>query len=701
MQSTVDPRRAGVLASARAGLLAGCVTGLVFGLVDGVWAACTTRAELGLGAVLGCLAGAVLQYTLLAGTALALVGVLLHVALRRRNLPGRYLVLLALGLGAGIAAELYWRTREHLFYGYSAVGPERLAVAAGCLLAGLALGYVLARALVRQPRGFQTALSVVVCLAWLVGGLYLAAQSSGGAERGAPNERNRDLPNVLLVVVDALRQDVLGCYGNTRVRTPHLDRLAAGGVAFENAFVQAPYTWTSFGSFLTGKYPRRHGLIKMKPGVGMQPQATLPWHLKHARRTDGRALAADDYVTASFHTGTLYDESGLLRGFDFVFEETAGHELQDLARPWSRYRSELLLWIFKNRIGKRFDSGLLAREAARWLDAVRGRRFFAMVHLYSTHTPYDPPAEYAKLYCDPAYDGPVKAFHAASRYAIESGVYAPTPADVEQIRNLYYGGVTQADALVGELLATLERNGTLDETLVIVTADHGESLGEDGLWEHNHMVRRELRVPLLMTLPGKLPAGKRVSALVDSIDVLPTVCALAELDLPPQTDEFTRIDGQSLLPLVRGEVDKLRDWSFAENGVRVSIQDLARKLDVSRDVVVQDDLAAARARLALELREPKLAARYVVYPDAKALDEPDTYRARAAEADELLRVLYEWSRSMPIVASLVVPSGRDEEELMRDTGYAGGVGDDGEGGTPRAPAPPPKGPAGDEGEGPR
>lgn len=679
----------GVFQSARAGLLAAALSGLVLGLVDAGFATSallalptgggSTRVGLGVGSALACGAGTVLQYSIVFALLLVVLGVLLHPLIARLDLAGRYLVLLALGLGAGFTAELYWRTRDVLFYGKSALSPERLAVAGGALVVGLALGFVAARGLARLSRRVQVAFSAACALAWLVGGVWLAMQESGSSARGAKNDRNADLPNVLLVVVDALRQDELGCYGNTRVKTPNFDRLAERGVLFENAFVQAPFTWTSFGSLLTGKYPRRHGMLRMKPGYQLRAQATLPWHLKHATRLDGRALQPDDYVTASFHTGTLQEGTGLLRGFDLVFEETAGHELQDLASPWSQFRAELLLWIFKNRIEKRFDSGLVAKEARRWIAEQRGKRFMAMVHLYSTHTPYDPPQEFARMYRDPAYTGPVKAFYAEHRYAIESGKYTPTAADVQAIRDLYSAGVSQADALVGDLVRELERAGELANTLVIVTADHGESLGEDGLWEHNHMVRRELRVPLLIAWPTKLPAGKRVAALTDEIDVFPTVCDLAGLTLPKAEDEYAKLDGASLLPLVRGEKDALRRFSFAENGVRLSIQDLGAKLDVPRSVVLQKDAQAARAELEKTLRTKETAPRYVEYANPRVLDEVDVLAEKKERALALLDELFAWSTSMPIPAEMVRASGRDEEthELLRHTGYEGGVGDDG------------------------
>lgn len=678
----------GVLASVRAGIAAGGLAGFLAGLADGVRAVFAVPIEVGSGSALLCIAASVLQHAFLAACVLALLGLVGHPFLRAHEFPRRYRALLGLGLGVALFTHLYWHTREWVFPGYSALSWQRLAAAGVFLGVALVLGGRLAALITRIPapaqRGFSAALAICV----VAGGIFLATKHEPLGAKGKLNERNRDLPNVLLVVCDALRQDVLGCYGNTRVKTPNFDRLAREGVVFENAFVQAPFTWTSFGSLLTGKYPRRHGLMKMKKGVAMLEQATLPWHLKHAVREDGRALEPDDYITASFHTGTLKESSKLLRGFDFVFEETAGHDLFEVEDVWSRVRSELLLWTLQNRVRKRLDSGLVASEARKFLGELDGRRFMAMVHLYPTHTPYDPPREYAQMYCDPKYTGPIKAFYASGRQTIERGEYTPTPADVQQIRDLYYGGVSQADALVGELLALLEREGVRDDTLVIVTADHGESLGEDGLWEHNHLVRRELCVPLLMSYPRGLPKGVRVAQLVDEIDVLPTVCDLADLKLPAATDERSKIDGASLLPLVRGEPVEWKRFSFAESGSGIAIHDLEHLLVVPRSVLDAPDLAEAQRRFEVQLRDPAHKPRLI---DVRAAGENEAHvlAQRPQVAEELLAAVHAWSRSMPIPAHEVITSARDDEtdEVLKQTGYGGGIDGDEDEPPPKPPTP--------------
>src|SRR5262249_41138736 len=174
--------------------------------------------------------------------------------------------------------------------------------------------------------------------------------------------------------------------------------LAQQGVLFERAVTQAPFTWTSFGSFLTGKYPRKHGLMKMLPNQRLDPQAN---------RTIAAALADAGYVTGAFMTGTLSNNSGLLAGFDTYFEALVGHDPVSRASKWSIVRSDLLLMRLKSKVKQALDPRLVNTEAVRWISANAGRPFFAMVHYYDTHTPYAPPAPYDRLY-DPDYKG---SFH--------------------------------------------------------------------------------------------------------------------------------------------------------------------------------------------------------------------------------------------------------------------------------------------------
>lgn len=654
---------AGLGATLSAALPAGALCGAFFGTLDAVVAACYGTAPLGLSSFLGCLAASLLVYGLFFMLVLAALGLVLHLPLRgqARDLTRRYLVFIGIGATLGAFAEIFWWTRPWVFYGHPVLSIERLLSSAGLLLLAALLGWLAARGAMRLSQLATRAVALYLGLGCCAGAAYLWVDGRGSAERGAASERNRDQPNVLLIVADALRRDTLGCYGHPRVKTPQIDRLAAEGVLFENHLTQVPFTWPSFGSLLTGKYPRRHGLVKMEPGLRMpRDNVTLPWELKTGARQDGHEMRDEDWLAASFHTGTLSTGSGLLRGFDQYFEAMAGHELVTLDSTWSVFRSDLLLFVFKNKLGQRFDNAIVASTAREWLSQHAHQRFAAMVHLYSTHTPYDPPEQQRAQYCDPAYAGPIRAFYAGHREAIEAGKYTPTPADVQQIRDLYYAGVSQADEQVGALVEELERQGVLDDTLVILTADHGESLGESQgasvLWEHDHMVQTNLRIPLVMRLPRALPRGKRVAARTDEIDVFPTVCELAQLVLPRIERPEDIVDGRSLLPLVRGEAQQQRPYSFAENAFFAAAQDERWKLIV--------DVALLQGK----------PAQYVTRLYDLGAD-PDEQKNLAEHNPEvvarLLEALRAWSKELPVRA--MEKSGRDLDQMrnFKELGYTG------------------------------
>jgi arylsulfatase A-like enzyme len=662
-----------------AALRAGLTLGLGFGLADGVVAALRTPAALGPLELGLCLAASIAQYALLAVGALALSALVGHAALSRWSRLARLQAFLALGISAGLLGELAWWTRPLVLYGRPWNHPGRIAWTLVCLALAVLAARVLARPLARSVERLGARLALPIGALALAGGTWILSQQHVLDGQGEPNERTRAMPNVLLVVVDALRADTLGCYGDARVVSPHVDRLAREGVLFEHATAQTPFTWPAFGSFLTGKYPRRHGLVRMAPGTRMVPNVTLASHLERARTRSGTGpgtqLADADVLSATFHTGTLSTGSGLLQGFDLYFEQMAGRGLTVAESSWSVFRSDLLFEILRAKLAQKTGADV-AGAARAWLAHNAGRRFFAMVHLYSTHTPYDPPEEFRRHYVDPAYQGPVRAFYAQHREAIERGEAAPTPADVRQIRDLYLAGVTQADAAIGALLAELERAGTLDQTLVIVTSDHGESLGEQGLWEHNHMVQTNLRIPLVMRLPGALPAGARIGALVEQVDLFPTVCSLLGLELPEQPDVHSRIDGHDLVPLVRGEVASVREHAFSENASFFAVQDQRWKLVVPTELLDEEPWSRG---------VDAHGSRAVLY-DLKADpgEETSVLEAQRDQAERLVAVLRAWSRALPIAR--MERSARDLEsvELFQRLGYAGGVG-----ARPPAPSQPP------------
>jgi arylsulfatase A-like enzyme/Flp pilus assembly protein TadD len=298
------------------------------------------------------------------------------------------------------------------------------------------------------------------------------------------------LENVLLVTLDTVRADRLGSYGCTTAETPSLDALAREGARFEQALAAAPLTLPSHATLLTGTIPPRHGVHQNGTGPLAASVPTL-----------AETFQASGLRTGAFVGSFVLDASfGLARGFEVYDDEiprdptalTPGLEAE---RPAADVVDRALLW--------------LGRDDA--------RPFFAWVHLYDAHAPYEPPEPYRARFAGRPYDGEIAA----------------------------------VDAQVGRLLRHLEERGIADRTVVVVTADHGESLGEHGELTHGLLLfEPTLRVPLLVRAPGRVPAGLVVEEPVALADVAPTVAALLgrHLAMPgsARTQPAAEIDGRDL-----------------------------------------------------------------------------------------------------------------------------------------------------------
>jgi arylsulfatase A-like enzyme len=304
--------------------------------------------------------------------------------------------------------------------------------------------------------------------------------------------------NLVLVTVDTLRADRLGAYGYTAHRTsPAMDAQLASGVLFEGAMAQRAATWPSLASLLTGLYPSAHGVEEN--GYGFP--ADLP--------TLPKLLHGAGYRTGAFLSNMCNANH---QGWD-AFACSGGQD------------------------------GKTVRRALDWAGPLAGDRpFFLWVHLFGAHGPYYNGGDLART-LDPGYDGPLLPKRwALDRVMLEK--LALTPRDLRHLDALYDAAVAGSDRLVGGLLDGLRRSGRLDQTVVVLTADHGEELyAHNGYLFHSCSVyQTALHVPLGIAAPGLLPAGARVPQTVELIDVLPTVLAL--LGQPAPAEQH----GRSLVP---------------------------------------------------------------------------------------------------------------------------------------------------------
>ncbi|MBD3867271.1 MAG: sulfatase-like hydrolase/transferase [Acidobacteria bacterium] len=302
--------------------------------------------------------------------------------------------------------------------------------------------------------------------------LLLAAVGCGGgtSSDGRP-------PNLLLITVDTTRADVLGCYGGS-VETPVMDRLAAEGVRFDNAWTVTPLTLPSHASILTGLQPPSHGI-----------RENTNFRLPEGVRTLAEHLGENGYSTgAAVSSIVLSKIFGLDQGFDTYDEPHAGAPI----RPGGA--SVEFREILERKAGETTDqvlAGLLPQS---------GKPFFQWVHYYDPHSSYDPPEPFASRYRD----------------------------------DLYAGEVAYVDSEIGRLLSGLESRGMLENTLIAVLSDHGESLGEHGENTHGLFIYRStIQVPLILHMPGILDAGTVRDDPVSVVDLVPTLLEI--MKVPPMS----------------------------------------------------------------------------------------------------------------------------------------------------------------------
>ena len=341
------------------------------------------------------------------------------------------------------------------------------------------------------------ALIALVAVRW--SSLRRGERAAGGAELGRLAAGvSRDQLNLLVVTLDTTRADRLGAYGGTQIRTPVFDRLAREGVLFEQTEAVAPLTLPAHVSIFTGRFPPEHG-VRDNGGFFVSPkEVTLATVLKQAGFQTGAVVAA--YV--------LDGKWGLNRGFDTYVDDFDTAKVRGLGGAVQRPANDVV------------------DRALPWLEKVKDRRFFAWLHFYDAHTPYDPPEPYRTEYAGRPYNGEI-AF---------------------------------VDSQMGRIVDFLERQGLLNRTIIAVIGDHGESLDEHGEASHGFFIYESTtRVPFVIRAPFDRIAGRRVADPVRAVDLTPSVLDLLGVAAPKG------IPGASLVPLMTGAVRELGLESYSES----------------------------------------------------------------------------------------------------------------------------------------
>ncbi|GAB4123980.1 MAG: hypothetical protein Kow001_21150 [Acidobacteriota bacterium] len=311
-------------------------------------------------------------------------------------------------------------------------------------------------------------------------------------------------PNVLLISIDTLRADHLSCYGNTRIHTPALDRLAAEGILFERAFTPVPITLPAHASLLTGTYPLAHGVRDNSGFV-----------LPDAAETLAEALRREGYATAAFVGSFVLDSRfGLDQGFSHYFDDFQTETLDLVRQNIQEHPAEMVL----QRARESLEPHLRTPSGATRPPESGSSRWFVWIHLFDPHAPYAPPETFRP------------------------------PANVTP----YEAEVLYVDRQLGGFLDVLCNRPDWAQTLVILTSDHGEGLGAHGEDTHGiFLYDSTLHVPLIFRLPGGSHGGQRVARQVRLIDVFPTVLQI--LGLPPSP--VVQGEGLAASWLGRGSAD--------------------------------------------------------------------------------------------------------------------------------------------------
>ncbi len=401
-------------------------------------------------------------------------------------------------------------------------------------------------------------------------------------------------PNIIVIQADQLAAAALGAYGNAVVKSPHIDSLGSEGVVFDRAYCNSPLCAPSRASMMTGQLPSTIGAYDNAADF----QASVPTFAHHLRAAGYRTA-----LVGRMH----FIGPDQLHGFEERLTTDVYPAGLDMVPDWDLPEAERLPWYHEAgsvftagtstaTVQRDFDDEVIFRTLRYLDDRVRARDdapFLLVSSFIHPHDPYEPPAEHWARYDDVEIDAPRVAaidpdeLDPHSRRLLRmSGFDEKTPDEdeVQHARRAYYACVSYVDDHVGRIVARLDELGIRDNTVIVVTADHGDMLGERGLWYKMSPFEQSSRVPLIVNAPGRF-APRRVDSTVSLLDLLPTLLDLGGVD-PVATP------GSSLLPLVKSGSDGDAGQDWPDEAV---IEYLAEGVTVPHLTIVRGTVKLVRA----------------------------------------------------------------------------------------------------------
>lgn len=366
-------------------------------------------------------------------------------------------------------------------------------------------------------------------------------------------------PNILWICGDDHAAYVYGAYGNEKVRTPNLDRLAREGIRFDRAYCNSPVCTASRQSFLTGRYPRTIGVTQLATPLP-EEEVTLAEILKKAGYATG-AIGKMHFNSASHH------------GFDLRLD-TEDHRKWIAKHPtrpipegiavlpaWKPFKDPAAIWLNASCLpyGARDESMTgtwFAIEAERYLTTERTEPFFLMVSFTEPHSPFHFPIEFKGRHSPEEFEAP--AVGMGDEWQIPEIFRGLTNAEKRGIIASYYTSAEFLDENVGRVLEALEKSGHTRDTVVIYTGDHGYMLGQHGRFEKHCSYEPAVRAPLVVRFPNRINGGRSTDAFVEFIDIVPTILDLCEIQVPDN------VQGRSFAGLLQGKTDTHRAYVTVE-----------------------------------------------------------------------------------------------------------------------------------------
>jgi len=316
-------------------------------------------------------------------------------------------------------------------------------------------------------------------------------------------------PNIILIVIDALRARNLGCYGGGEESSPNIDEIADKGILFENVYCSWNTTDQSLTTILSGRHPRTHGIVHH--GDKIKPEDLNAFETLNVRLLS-QILQGNGYETLAVDWMAI-SAASLWKGFKDVFRT----------------------FLFTFELARIQDACFVKGLAEKLIKKSRKENFFLFLHYWDTHTPYSCPRNFLEK----------KKGHMTSK---------------ELLLAKYKGAVRYVDQQIGRLFDSLREERLLEDTLIIITSDHGESLTEhDIFFDHHGLYDVTTHVPLILYYPKAFSEPKKVKGLVQHIDLAPTIYELLNIKYKDY-----ELDGASLMPLIRGEKREIRHFVFNE-----------------------------------------------------------------------------------------------------------------------------------------